>query len=144
MSAIQPARFLPPLQFKFSASAVFVKAPPRGPQTPWPAPRGSHNRTILGRPLEPASELVQCTKINWTRVRWLARKTIFRQNVESGNPLLICLPTERGSAFKMSPLHGNRRLFLVKLDQTCSQGGRISISRQIMAFNLIPHPAQSS
>ena len=48
MSAIQATRVLPPLQFKFSAAAVFVKPPPGGPQTPWPAPRGSHNRTILG------------------------------------------------------------------------------------------------
>ena len=144
MSAIQATRFLPPLQFKFSASAVFVKAPPRGPQTPWPAPRGSHNRTILGRPLEPASELVQCTKINWTQSRSVGKETIFRQNVESGNLLLICLPTERGSAFKMSPLHGNRRLFLVKLDQTCSLETGISIIRQIMALNLILHPAQPS
>ena len=77
MSAIQATRFLPPLQFKFSAAAVFVKAPPRGPQTPSPAPRGSHNRTILGG-LDP------CTKINWTPARRLAPKTISRQNAEDG------------------------------------------------------------
>lgn len=121
MSAIQATRFLPLLQFKFSAAAVFVKAPPRGPQTPWPDPRGSHNRTILGG-LDP------CTKINWTPgCRLAPRRKRFRSKMQRAELLLqkqrvvlICLPgaESRRGAFKMPSLHSNWGLFLVKVDQT--------------------------
>ena len=146
MSAIQATRFLPPLQFKFSAAAVFVKAPPRGPQTPWPDPRGSHNRTILGG-LDP------CTKINWTPgCRLAPRRKRFRSKMQRAELLLqkqrvvlICLPgaESRRGAFKMPSLHSNCGAFflsnLIKLRVRIGIS-RISISSQIIASNLVwPH-----
>lgn len=56
------------------------KSAPRGPQTPWTDPRGSHNRTILGG-LDP------CTKINWTPGCRLAPKTI-SSKMQRVDPLL--------------------------------------------------------
>ena len=141
MSAIQATRFLPLLQFKFSAAAVFVKAPPRGPQTPSPAPRGSHNRTILGG-LDP------CTKINWTPGCRLAPKTI-SSKMQRVDPLLqivagcFDLFESRRGAFKMPSLHSNCGAFflsnLIKLRVRIGIS-RISISSQIIASNLVwPH-----
>ena len=72
MSAIQATRFLPPLQFKFSAAAVFVKAPPGGHRHPGRTPVG----LTIGQFWEDwtlAPKLTGPQVVGWHRKRFQAK-----------------------------------------------------------------------